>query len=225
MASIKWIDYPTCHVAEIDQRSTDWFKLRTGALTASVAAEWGGIKETDLDYLTDRICGLSKVKTTDAMRIGTEAEPIIRDWYQNRIKAPIVEVGMGVWKENPIFRASPDGLVSQGDDHFVVEIKAPRKLYWSLISHAGAFKRGHTPQGDVSHIFPNHYAQMTATCAVFGRSSCDYVVVGVEDGKACYERIKFDLEHWNKLKTHGEKFYRSHVEPRLKANDLERLDP
>lgn len=219
-----WTEYPTCHVATFEQRSPEWFKLRTGALTGSIAAEWGGENQTDLKQLAQRICGLISIPINDAMRNGTMAEPIIRDWYSSYVKTSINEVGMGIWKENPIFRASPDGLMTIDGRDLVVEIKAPKKLYHQLISHAEATEKGYTPSG-TSHIFRSHYAQMTATCAVFGRKACDYVVVSLESGRAYCERISFDEDYWNRLRNHGELFYDNFVKPCLEEHGLERTDP
>jgi putative phage-type endonuclease len=116
----------------IIQGSPEWFAQRLGRVTASRVADV--IAKTKSGYSTsrenycvelalERITGARQESySNDAMKWGTETEPLARAAYEAETGAFVTEVAMVAHPTIEMTGASPDGLVSSDG---LVEIKCP----------------------------------------------------------------------------------------------------
>ncbi len=116
----------------IVQGSPEWFAARLGKVTASRVADV--IAKTKSGYSTSREnymveLALERITntrqegfTSDAMKWGTETEPLARAAYEALTGELVEEVGMVPHHRIPMAGASPDGLI-RGDG--LLEIKCP----------------------------------------------------------------------------------------------------
>lgn len=246
---ILWDNRKTCVISMNKQGGTVWTALRKGRGTMSYAAAMSGHIRPDLftrfytskEELAKVIVGTSSKsfdpESASLMAHGVVAEPIIRTWYSEKIvKAPIAEVGLAIWKEDPRFGGSLDGeftsFVGEGDSKVAVEegieIKAPNKMYWKLVDHAEAIKKGFTPEpGYHSHVFDSHYDQFMGNGVITGKKFMHYVVVA-NDGKgtAYHQVFPVDPDYWSKdLYPAMSRFYDDYVAPEMSRAGVLRIDP
>jgi putative phage-type endonuclease len=155
--------------AEIIQGSPEWFAARLGRVTASRVADV--IAKTKSGYSTsrenycvelalERLTGNRQESfTNDAMKWGTETEPLARAAYEARTGAIVDEVGMVAHPTVAMTGASPDGLI---DADGLLEIKCPNSA-----THA---KTMLSKKPDNKYIIQMMW-QMICT----GRKWCDFV--------------------------------------------------
>lgn len=229
--NIKWIDSELCYFSTAPQCSEFWDKLHIGSVSASKLTSWVGLSRFSEgpEESVKQCIGESKKsfdsKQLDAMSIGIREEPVVRDWYSKRIKEEIKEVGIAVWKEDPRFRASLDGIYKDknGVTHGI-EIKVPKKIYWPLVNSPD--KDILNPEDDHSHIWDEHYNQMVQCMAVTGIKSIDYVVCGYETNEAFIQKIMPNDKYWrNELIPRAIKFLETSVEPMMLKKGIKRIDP
>lgn len=118
-------------MSAIVQGSPEWFTQRLGRATASRIADI--ISKTKTGYSTsrenycvelalERITGQRQESySNDAMKWGTETEPLARAAYEARTGAMVEEVAMIYHPRIEMAGASPDGCIDDG----LVEIKCP----------------------------------------------------------------------------------------------------
>lgn len=155
--------------AIIIQGSPEWFAARLGRVTASRVADV--IAKTKSGYSTsrenycvelalERLTGARQESfTNDAMKWGTETEPLARAAYEARTGAIVDEVGMVAHPSIAMTGASPDGLI---DADGLLEIKCPNSA-----THA---KTMLSKKPDNKYI-----TQMTWQMICTGRKWCDFV--------------------------------------------------
>ena len=127
---------------KLEQRSPEWYKFRLGNIMASkikdlmTKTKYGESKyKTNYRYelAIERLTGKQAVivPLNDAMRNGIEREPEARDYFANKLNLSVREVGS---QTHPLIErsgASPDGMVSDGNQEVTLEIKAP-----TMMTHA-----------------------------------------------------------------------------------------
>ena len=116
-----------------DQRTPEWFAKRAGKVTASRVADVmaktkTGYSASRASYMADLVVEAMTGKPkprgfeTDAMRRGTEIEPLARDRYSAHTGNLVDQID---FVDHPTIASagcSPDGLI---DDDMIVEFKAP----------------------------------------------------------------------------------------------------
>jgi len=119
-------------MSNIIQGSPEWFEQRMGRATASRIADI--IAKTKSGYSTsrenycvelalERITGVrQEFYTNDAMKWGTETEPLARAAYEAKTGAIVDEVAMVAHPNIAMAGASPDGCI---DHDGLIEIKCP----------------------------------------------------------------------------------------------------
>lgn len=129
----------------------------------------------------------------------------------------IEEVGVAVPKWNPIFGASPDGLIGT---EFGIEIKSPDIMYKPLLEKLSS--QNQTPQSSPSsqsprydHIYNSHYDQIQGGMMCFQRPKWIYVVYCEPTKQKYIEVIPYDHEHCVMLSQKGIEFYNTKVRPLL----------
>jgi putative phage-type endonuclease len=152
----------------IIQGSPEWFEQRMGRATASRIADI--IAKTKSGYSTsrenycvelalERITGnRQEFYTNDAMKWGTETEPLARAAYEARTGAIVDEVAMVPHPTIAMAGASPDGCI---DHDGLIEIKCPNS--------ATHMKTLLSKKPDGKYI-----TQMTWQMACTGRQWCDF---------------------------------------------------
>lgn len=151
------------------QGSEEWFADRLGKATASRIADI--IAKTKSGYSTsrenycvelalERITGnRQEMYINDAMKWGTDTEPLARAAYEARTGAIVDEVGMVPHPVIAMSGASPDGEI---DDDGLIEIKCPNS--------ATHMKTLLSKKPDGKYI-----TQMMWQMACTGRKWCDFV--------------------------------------------------
>lgn len=153
----------------IVQGSPEWFAARLGKVTASRVADV--IAKTKTGYSTsrenymvelalERITGVRQEGyTNDAMKWGTENEPLARAAYEARTGELVEEVGLLLHPRIEHSGASPDGLVGKDGQ---IEIKCPQSA-----THVRTLRSG-KPDG-------KYLTQMHWQLACTGRDWCDFI--------------------------------------------------
>jgi putative phage-type endonuclease len=156
-------------MSNVIQGSEAWFAQRLGRATASRIADI--IAKTKSGYSTsrenycvelalERITGArQEFYTNDAMKWGTETEPLARAAYEARTGFIVDEVAMVPHPTIAMSGASPDGCI---DADGLVEIKCPNS--------ATHMKTLLSKKPDGKYI-----TQMTWQLACTGRQWCDFV--------------------------------------------------
>lgn len=152
-----------------EQRSADWFALRAGKLTGSVAKDMlATIKSgeaaarRDLRYklIAERLSGQSQEDgyTNAAMAWGVEMEPLAVAAYEAATGAMVEPVGF-VESDNLMVGTSPDGLIGE---HGLLSVKCPKTA-----THIRYMREGLEPS--------EHVAQNSHELWVTGRAWIDFV--------------------------------------------------
>ncbi len=141
---------------DVVQGSEAWHRLRLGIPTASrfskiLTPKTGKPSEqmTELicELLGERLCEMlpehAESYMNNAMRHGTETEPLARERYEMLQSVTVRQIGF-CKTDDERFGASPDGLV---DPDGVVEIKCPQpKTHAKYILNPGALVGDYAPQ-------------------------------------------------------------------------------
>lgn len=158
-------------ILELQQGTDEWLAARAGKFTGSrfnnlMARLWNGepgasCRNLLASLVIERLTG-RPVETyqNDAMRRGTELEPLARSAYIAKSGTWVTEVGFCVHDELPFVGVSPDGLV--GEDG-LLEIKCPS----AEAKHLDALLKG-------AHATEYRW-QIQGQLWVTGRKWCDAV--------------------------------------------------
>lgn len=153
----------------IIQGSPEWFEQRLGKATASRIADI--VAKTKTGYSTsrenysvelalERITGKrQEFYSNDAMKWGTETEPLARAAYESKTGAIVDEVAMIDHPTIAMSGASPDGCI---DADGLIEIKCPNSA-----THIKTMLSGKPDS--------KYMTQMTWQMACTGRKWCDFV--------------------------------------------------
>lgn len=153
----------------IEQGSEEWFAQRLGKATASRIADITAKTKSGystsrgnycIELALERITGKRQESySNDAMKGGTETEPLARAAYEARTGALVLEVGMIDHPTISMSGASPDGLI---DSDGLLEIKCPNSA-----THLKTMLSGKPAS--------NYMTQMVWQMACTGRGWCDFV--------------------------------------------------
>lgn len=155
-------------IINAEQRTPEWFAARLGRATASrfadvLATIKSGEAAARKNYRAQLICErltnqMEEGFESEAMRRGTESEPLARVRYELATGLTVVEAGF-CQHDELMAGCSPDGFV--GEDG-LIEIKCPNTATHIETVLAGKMPSGHLPQVQ---------GQMWIT----GRQWCDFV--------------------------------------------------
>ena len=153
----------------IEQGSEEWKQQRLGKVTASRIADvtakiksgWGASRNNYMaELLVERLTGVAPdAFINDAMRWGTEQEPLARAAYEFMRDCTVDPIGFVDHPQIPMTGASPDGLIG-GDG--LVEIKCP-----NTATHIETLQGASVPAKYIGQI------QWQLACT--GRAWCDWV--------------------------------------------------
>jgi putative phage-type endonuclease len=176
----------------MEQRSTEWFAVRLGKVTASrvadvIAKTKTGYSTSRDNYMAQLVCERmtgtqGESYNNAAMQWGTDQEPLARAAYEAVADVLVDEIGFVVHPTIVNAGASPDGLVG---DVGLIEIKCP-----NTATHIDTV---------LSDKVPSKYiTQMQWQMATTGRKWCDFVSFDprMPEGLQLFiQRVDFDAEY------------------------------
>lgn len=152
-----------------EQRTDEWFAQRLGKVTASRIADmmartktgWGASRANYAAQLVcERLTGVpADSYQNDAMRFGTENEPLARAAYEFRTDNSVELCGFIDHPRIAMSGASPDGLIGTAG---LLEIKVPNSA-----THIDTLLNASVPS--------RYQLQVQWQLACTGREWCDYV--------------------------------------------------
>lgn len=221
------LEKETYYLLEDEQGSPEWKHQRKGRITASNLGKIMGkvpyCKDTP-EELGRKIAGKTKEEfskeSIETMKLGTDYEPIVRNYLIKYLKNNIKETGLAVLKKNNIFAASLDGII---DDNVGIEIKCPRRMYKPLLKYMDKPEKERV-KNDYSHIWESHYLQILMNGAVTNRKNMIYCVYAIEDEEIFIQNVEIDYKYWNEVVVpYCIIFYKKYVEPLLTEEDKKRI--
>lgn len=209
--------------------SNSWFKYKAGRITAS---NFKSACRTSIDRpslsLIKSICYPLKVSfKTKQVIYGIEHEDVARKAYEKLMKANhqnlvITTSGLVISTENPMFGASPDGLVScECCGPGCIEIKCPYRLLDSKVTIQNLTEYKDTflivDENNFYKLNNNHsyFYQVQLQMYCTQRSYCDFVVWS--KSQLFIERINFDLQFLTDNLQKAYEFHSKIVIPELLA--------
>jgi putative phage-type endonuclease len=176
----------------MEQRSTEWFAVRLGKVTASrvadvIAKTKTGYSTSRDNYMAQLVCERmtgtqGESYNNAAMQWGTDQEPLARAAYEAIADVLVDEIGFVVHPTIVNAGASPDGLVG---DVGLIEIKCP-----NTATHIDTV---------LSDKVPSKYiTQMQWQMACTQRKWCDFVSFDprMPEGLQLFiQRVDFDAEY------------------------------
>ena len=177
-----------CYILyNVDQGSDDWKYMRKGKITMS---------------------NIGKVVGHAPYYKGTKYEPKVRNILAKKLNCEISETGFAVWKKDPRFGASLDGII---DDECGIEIKCPARMYGPILNY---MRKKNPDPDDISHIWKSQYDQVIGNGVITGRKWMFFCVYGIEDKLMFIQKVKVDYRYWKKeLYRPSVEFYENYMEP------------
>lgn len=227
---VEWEETPSCYFSTAPQGSPLWDALHTGAMSSSRVSDYLGYSQFssgDPNEAAMSCVGLTKKSFNSAQmqdtHIGITGEPLVRDFYSKHIGIPIKEVGIAVWKKDPRFRSSLDGMYVNAEGKLCgIEIKISKRVYPRLI----AYYKQKVKKPDHTHIFDSHYNQMVQSMHIIGLEYIDYVVCGYNEGNTYVERVYPNPAYFeNVIYKPGVHFLDTYVTPLMLERGIKRIDP
>jgi len=186
----------------IEQGSPEWFAQRLGKLTASkmkdvLAKTKSGPAASRRNYIAQLVCERLTGKVADsfandAMKRGTELEPVARAAYEARTGEMVLPAEFVTHPGNELIGASPDGLIG---DKGLLEIKC-----LNAANHIEVLKGG----------MPSDYKpQVQVQLWVTGREWCDFCAFHPdfpETLQLSVTRVAADPEYHKMLKIEADAF-------------------
>lgn len=216
-----WIDMGTYWLSTAEQCGETWAKIRRGIITSGICSQCANrsIYKKEPEELARISCGIDEQsfdpKKLDTTNVSITSEPLLRKWFFEKYGIEIKTVGFGIWKKDPRFGGSPDGII---DEDICVEMKLPKRMYPNLTKR---FKYGKKSEKDHSHIFDSQYDQMQQNMVIFNKKKCYYLVYAYEEEMFYFECIERDYDHWyNELYLKGVEFHEKYIAPLLKENNI-----
>ena len=204
--------------------NAEWFKQRSGRLTASKAKRYCG-KGNPAPLLRAILSSAStKARSSGHMAYGIEHENAAVLKYQEAATSPIHvrECGLFVDTENGQLAASPDRIAYIDGQGVVIEVKflsASRTLSpleaielkqcesgfsYRIVNGGVSLKENHP-----------HYYQVQMQMAVTGLTQCHLVIFTSPEHDVCVCKLAFDKQFWETVKPKLLDFHASFVIPAL----------
>jgi hypothetical protein len=240
-APFTWEERSTYYLSSFSQDEPGWMKLRYGRNTSGTISQIckyinDDSKESEKLELAQIVCGTSEKALRPSSETlkwdGVVYEKSFRQKLSTRFNVPIQEVGLAVWKRDPRFGCSIDGLMKikvdgEKEETVGIELKLPKEIYRSLIEHLEALKKGFKfPPSYHRHIFTSHYFQMISSAVIMGMQNFVYAVGCTTSSDVYVETIPTNQDLWDRvLYPSGCRFYDRYVAPEMRRHGLQRYDP
>lgn len=203
---LKYVDFSRCKHLDLSKGSNDWAAMKRGRMKLSTMSNFIYCKtEDDWQEFARITAGIEDPVFTEAakanMQVGKDFEAPLRAEYAKDIGMKIYEMNICIFRLNPIFSASVDGILENGD---LVEFKITNKP---------------TPEyshDDFSEIPLGYYWQMQGYMCIMNRPRCHYVAYSRLDNKKYVRIVPYNHERFIKeVYSPACKFHRDYVMPIL----------
>ena len=204
--------------------NSEWFKYRTGRITASLFSSVNHFKFGDNleNYITKKIYNTDGITfKTKAMEFGTTHEPIARQMYFRKYKAEhknahLSTCGLFVSKKTPYIGASPDGVVScKCCGKGIIEIKCS-DLYKDKTPYEACLlsqNKYHLclDENQLVHLKTDSpwYVQIQGQMGVCEVNWCDFIFYTLKS--FICERIYFDKEFFDDIVQKCDRFFEKYM--------------
>ena len=189
------------YLVDVTQGSKDWLYMRKGRITMSnIGKIVGHAPYCTLSHEDLGKCfrGLLKEDFSDEakkrMDLGNQYEPVVRDALAKKLGVEIKETGFAIWKKDPRFGASLDGIIN---DDVGIEIKCPAKMYGPIKNFLERREKGDAKEDEIEHIWKSQYDQIIGNGVITGRTWMIFCVYSIEDKKLFYQKVKVDYDYWH----------------------------
>lgn len=160
--------------AGIPQRTTEWYNIRRGMITASEFKLAGSGKVCD-SYIWGKVFP-QPFPSNDAMQWGCRFEDLAAAVYEHENRTKIKEFGLLVHPREPWLGASPDGITDYG---VAIEIKCPYSRKRVEIDKRVAEDRPF-PKSDRANLYARYYPQVQGQLEICDLEACDFVVACID---------------------------------------------
>ncbi|XP_056147981.1 uncharacterized protein LOC130122929 [Lampris incognitus] len=208
------VTHPDAEALDVETRgqstSKTWHRVRTQRLSSS---DYKSIvsRVADFETLAARMQRPKRTVQTQAMMRGIELEPIAAIQYEEVTGHSVSTCGFSINPNAPHLGASPDRKVvdDSGQLQGLLEIKCPDvdsfvECKYLSLRPDGSFALKH------SH---GYYNQMMGQMGITGMMWCDFFMKCQDDYHL--ERIYFDAEEWENMKTKLDLFFFEYFLPLL----------
>ena len=175
------------YLVDVTQGSKDWLYMRKGRITMSnIGKIVGHAPYCTLTHEELGKCfrGLMKEDFSEEakkrMDLGNQYEPLVRDTLAKKLGVEIKETGFAIWKKDPRFGASLDGIIN---DDVGIEIKCPAKMYQPIKNFIEKREKGEAKEDDFQHIWKSQYDQIIGNGVITGRKWMIFCVYSIEEKK------------------------------------------
>ena len=209
----------------------DWYKQRTGRITASIAYSVCNFRDTNKEnnYILKKIMNPYTVVNTVATEYGREHETVAKllysqDYEKGHQKSKIGDSGLSIDEQIPYLGASPDGQVAcKCCGNGLIEIKCTH-------SHRDLTPEEICLQNKTYFIYldgnnnvrlkknSSWFYQIQMQLGICKREWCDFIFY-TQKGYIV-DRIEFDKELFDFIKRKCEHFFNLYVLPALKREAL-----
>ena len=128
------------------------------------------------------------------MDLGNQYEPLVRDALAQKLGVEIKETGFAIWKKDPRFGASLDGVINEDTG---IEIKCPMKMYGPVKDYMERKEKGLARDDEIGHIWKSQYDQVIRNGVITGRKWMIFCVYSISEKKIFYQKVKVDYDYWN----------------------------
>jgi hypothetical protein len=230
--SVTDVDITALCEATVSQRDSDvWVQQRVGRITATNChavftrmATVANKPDVNCNRLVNEVLGLTKKCQTAAMKHGIAMEPHAARQYSavmkmKHAKFRTYKAGLILCKSDPYLAASPDLFVNcECHSRGLCEIKSPYKTRHLVPAHTHIKYLENV--GGHSKLTRNsdYYFQVQAQMGVTGLKYCDFFVYTMHGYHL--ERIEFDEELWDVIRSRSLQFWRYYVVPKIEQSVL-----
>jgi hypothetical protein len=234
LAALSVIDADITALSEatVSQRDSNiWVQQRVGRITASHChavftrmATVAKKSDTDCTRLVDAVLGHTKKCQTAAMKHGVAMEPHAARQYTAVMKSKhakfrTYKAGLILCKSDPYLAASPDLIVDcECHGQGLCEIKSPYKTCHLVPAHTHIKYLENADGHSKLTRNSDYYFQVQAQMGVTGLKYCDFFVYTMHGYHM--ERIEFDKEMWDVIRSRSLRFWRDYVVPRIEQSVL-----
>lgn len=209
-------------------KSSLWRRQRIGAITSTTMHKAVHYKQNQSDnYIVQEVMGHSNFHGNMATKYGKETEPVAKKLYieymqQKHTKFKVSSCGLFIKKDNPLIRATPDGIVScKCHGTGLLEIKCPysdrfRPFSGRELAESGTYTVTLGENGQIKlKTSCSWYTQIQTHLGVSGYQWCDFVMFTEKSPHLTVDRIYFDQHKFDKDSNMAMAFYEKFVLPKL----------
>lgn len=165
-----------------DQRSPEWFEMRSGRITASDGGCVLGVNKYEPSYkfITKKI-DPPPFKTNKFCYHGTKLEEIATMIYEYRMNVKVEEFGMMGHHSIPFLGASPDGIIGK----YKLDMKSKTKYVGRMLEIKCPFSRTIKTSGEIyDNICPAYYwIQVQQQLECCDLDECDFWQCNISEYK------------------------------------------